>query len=157
MQKIVTYLWFDNQAEEAANFYTSLFEDSKVTDVSRYGEAGPGEPGSVMVTTFQLAGQEYIALNGGPQFKFTEATSLYVNCESQEEVDRLWNALTDGGEEQPCGWLKDRYGLSWQIIPTALPRLLSDPDPAKARRVMEAMFTMRKIDIAALQAAYDRD
>jgi predicted 3-demethylubiquinone-9 3-methyltransferase (glyoxalase superfamily) len=157
MQKIVTYLWFDNRAEEAANFYASLFEDSKITDVTRYGEAGPGEPGSVMVVNFQLAGQDFIALNGGPQFRFTEAVSLFVNCETQEEVDRLWAALTDGGEEQPCGWLKDRYGLSWQIIPTALLRLLSDPDPAKAKRVMEAMFAMRKIDIATLQAAYDAD
>jgi predicted 3-demethylubiquinone-9 3-methyltransferase (glyoxalase superfamily) len=155
MQKVVTYLWFDNQAEEAANFYTSLFEDSKVTNVTRYGDAGPGVPGSVIIVHFQLAGQEYIALNGGPQYKFTEAISLFVNCETQEEVDRLWSALTaDGGEEQPCGWLKDRYGLSWQIIPTALPGLLSDPDPAKAKRVMEAMFTMTKIDTAALEAAY---
>jgi predicted 3-demethylubiquinone-9 3-methyltransferase (glyoxalase superfamily) len=154
MQKIITYLWFDNQAEEAANFYTSLFKDSKVTEVSRYGEAGPGPVGSVMVVSFQLAGQEFIALNGGPQFTFTEATSLYVNCETQEEVDELWEKLTaGGGEEQPCGWLKDKYGLSWQIIPTALPELLSDPDPATAKRVMDAMFTMTKIDIAKLQAA----
>jgi predicted 3-demethylubiquinone-9 3-methyltransferase (glyoxalase superfamily) len=155
MQKIITYLWFDNQAEEAANFYVSLFEDAKITEINRYGEGAPGEPGTVMIVTFTLAGQEFIALNGGPQYSFTEATSLYVNCDNQDEVDRLWNALTDGGEEQPCGWLKDRYGLSWQIIPTALPEMLNDPDPVKARRAMEAMFTMRKIDIAALKAAYD--
>jgi predicted 3-demethylubiquinone-9 3-methyltransferase (glyoxalase superfamily) len=155
MQKIITYLWFDNQAEEAANFYTSLFEDAKVTDISRYGEGSPAEPGTVMIVNFTLAGQEFMALNGGPLYSFTEATSLYVNCDGQDEVDRLWNALTDGGEEQPCGWLKDRYGLSWQIIPTALPEMLNDPDPAKARRAMEAMFTMKKIDIAALKAAYD--
>lgn len=155
MQKIVTFLWFHDQAEEAVNFYTSLFDDAKVTGLSRFPEGGMGEPGSVMTISFQLAGQDFIALNGGPQFSFTEATSLYVNCESQQEVDRLWNALTDGGEEQPCGWLKDRYGLSWQIIPTILPRLMEDPDPARAKRVMDAMFTMRKIDIAALQAAYD--
>lgn len=154
MQKILTYLWFDNQAEAAVNFYTSLFEDSKITEINRYGDAGPGEPGNITVISFQLAGQEYIALNGGPQYKFTEATSLYVNCDSQEEVDRLWNALTDGGQEQPCGWLKDRYGLSWQIIPTALPRLLNDPDPARAQRVMEAMFKMTKIDVPTLEAAY---
>lgn len=154
MQKIVTYLWFDNQAEEAAHFYTSLFADSKVTEVSRYGEAGPGPAGTVMVVTFQLAGQEFIALNGGPQFKFNEAVSLYVNCQTQQEVDELWGKLTaDGGQEQPCGWLKDKYGLSWQIIPTALPELLNDPDPAKAKRVMEAMFQMTKIDIATLEAA----
>lgn len=154
MQKIVTYLWFDSQAEEAANLYTSLFADSKVTEVSRYGEAGPGPAGTVMVVHFQLAGQEFIALNGGPQFKFNEAVSLYVNCETQEEVDDLWGKLTaDGGEEQPCGWLKDKYGLSWQIIPTALPELLNDPDPARAKRVMEAMFQMTKIDIATLKAA----
>lgn len=154
MQKIVTYLWFDNQAEEAAHFYTSLFADSKVTEVSRYGEAGPGPAGTVMVVTFQLAGQEFIALNGGPQFKFNEAVSLYVNCQTQQEVDELWGKLTaDGGQEQPCGWLTDKYGLSWQIIPTALPELLNDPDPAKAKRVMEAMFQMTKIDIATLEAA----
>jgi predicted 3-demethylubiquinone-9 3-methyltransferase (glyoxalase superfamily) len=155
MQKIVTYLWFDSKAEEAANFYTSLFEDGKVTGVTRYGEGAPGEPGSIMVVHFQLAGQEFIALNGGPQYRFTEAVSLYVNCETQEEVDRLWTALTDGGQEQPCGWLKDRYGLSWQLIPTALPRLLDDPDPDRARRVIEAMFKMSKIDIATLEAARD--
>ena len=157
MQKIVTYLWFDNQAEEAANFYTSLFEDSKVTSISHYESDGPHEQrvGSVMIVSFQLAGQDFIALNGGPQFNFTEAVSLYVNCETQAEVDDLWERLTaDGGEPGPCGWLKDKYGLSWQIIPTALPRLMDDPDPAKAQRVMAAMFTMTKIDIAALEAAH---
>jgi predicted 3-demethylubiquinone-9 3-methyltransferase (glyoxalase superfamily) len=155
MQKIITYLWFDNQAEEAANFYTSLFKDSKVTNVSRYPEGSPVPAGSVMTVSFQLAGQEFIALNAGPQFKFTEAISLYVNCETQEEVDELWEKLTaGGGEEQPCGWLKDKYGLSWQIIPTALTELMSDPDPAKAQRVAEAMLKMSKIDIAGLRAAH---
>jgi predicted 3-demethylubiquinone-9 3-methyltransferase (glyoxalase superfamily) len=157
MQKIVTHLWFDNQAEEAANFYTSLFEDSKVTSVSHYESDGPhGQPvGSAMVVNFQLAGQDFIALNAGPQFTFNEAVSLYVNCETQDEVDELWDKLTaDGGEAGPCGWLKDKYGLSWQIIPTALPELLGDPDPVKAQRAMEAMFTMTKIDIAALRAAH---
>jgi predicted 3-demethylubiquinone-9 3-methyltransferase (glyoxalase superfamily) len=154
MQKIITYLWFENQAEQAANFYTSLFADSRVTDVERYPEGAPGPAGQVMVVKFQLAGQEFIALNGGPQFTFNEAVSLYVNCETQAEVDELWGTLTaDGGEEQPCGWLKDKYGLSWQIIPTVLPELLGDPDPATANRVMEAMFKMTRIDIAALEAA----
>jgi predicted 3-demethylubiquinone-9 3-methyltransferase (glyoxalase superfamily) len=155
MQKIVTYLWFDNQAEEAMKYYTSVFKNSKVGTATRYGEAGPGPKGSVMICTFELEGREFIALNGGPQFKFNEAISLYVNCESQEEVDFYWSKLTaDGGQEQPCGWLKDKFGLSWQIIPTALPRLLGDPDAAKANRVMQAMLQMRKIDIAALERAY---
>ncbi len=153
-QKITPFLWFDHQAEEAANFYVSLFPDSKILSVARYGEAGPGPAGSVMTVSFQLAGQRFTALNGGPQFAFTEAISLVANCESQEEVDALWSRLTaDGGQESMCGWLKDRYGLSWQIVPTALPRLLQDPDPAKAKRVMEAMLQMRKIDIAALERA----
>ncbi|HEY8471293.1 MAG TPA: VOC family protein [Natronosporangium sp.] len=156
MQKIVTCLWFDNQAEAAAEYYTSLFENSRVTEVTRFSEAGPGPAGGAMVVNFELAGQQFTALNGGPEFKFNEAMSLYVNCESQAEVDELWGKLiADGGEEGPCGWLKDKYGVSWQIIPTILPKLLNDPDPAVAKRVMEAMFKMTKIDIAALEAARD--
>ncbi|HAE59496.1 MAG TPA: hypothetical protein DCG54_08315 [Anaerolineae bacterium] len=156
MQKITTFLWFDDQAEEAVNFYTSLFQDAKVLEVSRYGEAGPGPAGEVMVINFQLAGQEFTALNGGPQFKFNEAISLVVNCESQAEVDRLWEELTaDGGKESMCGWLKDKYGLSWQIVPTVLGKLASDPDPVKAQRVIQAMLQMRKLDIAELQKAYE--
>jgi predicted 3-demethylubiquinone-9 3-methyltransferase (glyoxalase superfamily) len=155
MQKITTYLWFDNQAEEAANFYVSIFDDSRIVDVTRYGAAGPGPEGSAMVVTFQLEGQDFIALNGGPQFRFTEAISLYVSCETQAEVDELWRRLTEGGEESQCGWLKDRYGLSWQIIPTALPELLGDPDPVRSQRVMAAMLGMKKIDIAGLRQAYD--
>jgi predicted 3-demethylubiquinone-9 3-methyltransferase (glyoxalase superfamily) len=157
MQKITPFLWFDNQAEEAIHFYTSIFKESKVTHVARYGDAGPGPAGSVMSATFELAGQQFMALNGGPQFKFTEAISLYVNCHSQAEVDELWEKLTqDGGEEGPCGWLKDRFGLSWQIIPATLGELLTDPDPEKAQRVMQAMLQMKKIDIATLQRAYDQ-
>jgi predicted 3-demethylubiquinone-9 3-methyltransferase (glyoxalase superfamily) len=156
MQKITTFLWFDDQAEEAVNFYTSLFQDAKVLEVSRYGEAGPGPAGEVMVINFQLDGQEFTALNGGPQFKFNEAISLVVNCENQAEVDRLWEELTaDGGEESMCGWLKDKYGLSWQIVPTVLGKLASDPDPVKAQRVIQAMLQMRKLDIAELQKAYE--
>jgi predicted 3-demethylubiquinone-9 3-methyltransferase (glyoxalase superfamily) len=155
MQKISPYLWFDSQAEEAANFYTSIFKDSKVVDIKRYGEAGPGPKGTVMIVTFQLHGQEFIALNGGQQHKFNEAISLYVNCQTQEEVDDLWEKLSEGGERGPCGWLKDRYGLSWQIIPTALPELLSDPDPEKSERVMKAMLQMGKIDIDGLRKAYE--
>ena len=151
MQKIKTFLWFDNQAEEAANHYVSIFGgDSKVLGVTHYTEASPGEPGAVMTVEFRLAGQEYIALNGGPQFPFTEAISLSVDCESQAEVDELWARLTDGGEEGQCGWLKDRYGLSWQIVPRGLSEALSDPDPAKADRAMKAMLGMKKLDIEAL-------
>ena len=155
MQKITPYLWFDNQAEEAANFYTSIFKDSKIEDIQRYGEAGPGPEGTAMIVTFTLEGQQFFALNGGPQFKFTEAISLYVNCQTQAEVDELWQKLADGGEEQMCGWLKDKYGLSWQIIPTALTELMSDPDPEKAGRVMQAMLQMQKIDVAELRRAYE--
>ncbi|WP_406429241.1 VOC family protein [Streptomyces sp. NBC_01589] len=151
MQKIKTFLWFDNQAEEAANHYVSIFGgDSKVLGVTHYTEASPGEPGTVMTVEFRLAGQEYIALNGGPQFPFTEAISLSVDCESQAEVDELWAKLTDGGEESQCGWLKDKYGLSWQIVPRGLSEALSDPDPAKADRAMKAMLGMKKLDIEAL-------
>ena len=152
-QKITTYLWFDHQAEEAANFYTSLFENSKILSLSRYGDAGPGPAGSVMTISFQLAGQEFIALNGGPQYKFSEAISLFVHCETQAEVDRLWERLTAEGEEGPCGWLKDKYGLSWQIIPAGLGELLSNPDPEKSSRAVQAMLVMKKIDLAKIRQA----
>ncbi len=155
-QKITTFLWFDGNAEEAANHYVSIFKNSKILNVARYGEAGPGPKGSVMIVRFQLEGQEFIALNGGPQFKFTEAISLFVSCDTQREVDELWSSLSAGGAESQCGWLKDRFGLSWQIVPTALTRLLQDPDPAKSKRVMEAMLQMKKIDIARLEQAYDK-
>ena len=155
MQKIVTFLWFDDQAEEAINHYVSIFPDSKVLSVSRYGDAGPGPKGKVMAASFQLAGQQFMALNGGPQFPFTEAISLYVNCETQDEVDTLWAKLTEGGEESRCGWLKDKYGLSWQIIPTALGEMLQDPDPEKSGRVTRAMLQMGKLDLAGLQRAYE--
>ncbi|MGP3632949.1 VOC family protein [Streptomyces sp. 24-1644] len=154
MQKITTFLWFDTRAEEAANFYVSVFGgDSRVLDVTRYGPAGPGENGSVMTVSFRLADQEYTALNGGPQFPFTEAISLSVDCADQAEVDRLWDALSEGGETGQCGWLKDRYGLSWQIVPSGLSEALSDPDPAKAERAMKAMLGMQKLDIQALRDA----
>jgi len=156
MQKITPFLWFDNQAEEAINFYVSIFKNSKVLNVSRYGDAGPGPAGSVITATFQLEGQEFMALNGGPDHKFTEAISLFVDCKTQEEVDELWAKLSEGGEEGPCGWLKDKYGLSWQIIPSALGELLNDPDPAKSQSVMKAMLQMSKIDIKGLQQAYDQ-
>ena len=154
-QKITTFLWFDNQAEEAMNHYISIFPDSKVVSLSRYGDAGPGPRGTVMTATFELAGQQLTALNGGPLFKFTEAISLHVSCDSQEEVDEPWAKLSDGGEEGPCGWLKDKYGLSWQIDPAVLGELLQDEDPEKAKRVMEAMLQMHKIDIAGLRRAYE--
>ncbi len=162
MQKITPFLWFDDQAEEAAEFYVSVFNGrpgsagaSKVLNVSRFGDAGPGEAGKVMTVSFMLEGQEITALNGGPHHSFTEAISLFVSCESQEEVDYLWGALlSDGGKEDQCGWLKDRYGLSWQIIPTALMELMGDPDPVKAQRVTEAMLQMGKIDIEGLKQAY---
>jgi predicted 3-demethylubiquinone-9 3-methyltransferase (glyoxalase superfamily) len=156
LQKITPHLWFDTQAEEAANFYTSIFEDSRVVSLTRYGETGPGPAGSVMTVKFQLEGQEFIALNGGPHFKFNEAISFFVDCETQEEVDELWESLSEGGEEQQCGWLKDRYGVSWQIIPTALGELLQDGDAERANRVMQAMLQMIKIDIRGLQEAYDQ-
>ncbi|MER5786552.1 VOC family protein [Streptomyces mobaraensis] len=153
MQKITSFLWFDDQAEEAAAHYTSVFDDSRIVHVQHYGEEGPGEPGSVMTVTFELAGQQFIALNGGPRFTFNEAVSLYVDCTSQEEVDELWAKLAEGGEEGPCGWLKDRYGLSWQIIPRRLTDLLSDPDAERASRVMRAMLEMTKIDVRKLEEA----
>ena len=154
-QKITPFLWFDDQAEEAMNFYVAIFKNTKVGRVTRYGEAGPGRKGSVMSATFQLEGQNFHALNGGPQFTFSPAISFLVNCETQEEVDRLWDKLSDGGEAQPCGWLKDRFGVSWQIIPTVLGQLLGDPDPAKSQRVMKAMLQMKKLDIATLTRAHE--
>jgi predicted 3-demethylubiquinone-9 3-methyltransferase (glyoxalase superfamily) len=156
MPKISPFLWFDTQAEEAANFYTSIFKNSKIVKITRYGEGAPGPKGSVMTVAFTLDGQEFTALNGGPLFKFTEAISFIVNCNRQEEVDSYWAKLLEGGEESRCGWLKDKYGLSWQIIPTILGKMLSDPNPQKAKRVMEAMLAMKKIDIAGLKKAYDQ-
>ncbi|QPP09701.1 VOC family protein [Streptomyces bathyalis] len=153
MQKITTFLWFDDKAEEAVDHYTSVFPDSRVIDVQRYGEAGPGEPGTVMTIAFELAGQRFTALNGGPEFTFNEAMSLYVDCADQAEVDMYWEKLGEGGEEGPCGWLKDKYGLSWQIVPRVLTELLRDPDPATSARVMKAMFGMRKLDVQALEDA----
>jgi len=156
-QKITTYLWFDNNAEEAMSFYVSIFKDSKIVELVRYGDAGPGPKGTVMAGTFQLEGQQFMALNGGPHFKFTEAISLLVNCETQEEVDDLWQKLTaDGGAPSQCGWLKDKFGLSWQIIPAVLMEVLADKDAEKSNRVMEAMLQMSKIDINALKQAYDQ-
>jgi predicted 3-demethylubiquinone-9 3-methyltransferase (glyoxalase superfamily) len=155
MQKISPFLWFDTQAEEAANFYVSIFKNSKILKVARYGEAGPGPAGTVMIVSFQIEGQEFIALNAGPRFKFTEAISFVINCQTQEEVDHFWNELTaGGGQESMCGWLKDRFGLSWQVTPTILGELMADKDPKKAQRVMQAMLKMQKIDIAALKRAH---
>ncbi len=153
MQRIVPFLWFDSNAEEAANFYVSIFKNSKVGHISRYGEAGPGPRGSVMVVTFELDGQELMALNGGPQFKFSEAISLVVNCKNQEEVDYYWERLSAGGQKVECGWLKDKFGLSWQVVPTILGELLADKDPQKLERVMKAMLQMKKIDVAGLKRA----
>ncbi len=154
MPKISPFLWFDNQAEEAMNFYTSVFKNSKKGRVNRYGDAGPGPKGSVMVASFEIEGQEFIALNGGPQFHFTEAISFIVNCDTQEEVDHFWSKLSEGGTPSRCGWLKDKFGLSWQIVPRVLTELLGDKDPAKSQRVMQAMLQMDKMDIAALQRAH---
>jgi predicted 3-demethylubiquinone-9 3-methyltransferase (glyoxalase superfamily) len=154
MQKITPFLWFDSKAEEAMNFYVSVFKNSKVVGVSRYGDAGPGPKGSVMTATFELDGQRFIALNGGPTFSFTPAISLFVNCETQQEVDDLWAKLSAGGREDRCGWLQDKYGLSWQIIPSTLMDLMQDKDPEKSKRVMQAMLQMVKIDIAGLKKAY---
>ena len=154
MQKITPFLWFNDNAEEAMNLYVSIFNNSKILSLNRYGEGAPVPAGTVMTATFQLEGQEFMALNGGPHFKFTEAISLFVNCETQEEVDTLWAKLTaDGGEESQCGWLKDKFGLSWQIIPSALGECLGDPDPAKAQRAMQAMLQMKKLDIQKLKDA----
>jgi len=160
MQKITPCLWFDDQAEEAARYYVSLFKNSKILNIARYGEAGAkvsGKPkGTVMTVTFQLDGHEFMALNGGPQFKFSEAISLIVHCETQAEVDERWEKLSEGGEKGPCGWLKDKYGLSWQIVPTALEEMMQDKDPKKSEKVMEALLQMKKLDIAALRRAYEQ-
>jgi predicted 3-demethylubiquinone-9 3-methyltransferase (glyoxalase superfamily) len=153
MQKITPCLWFDTEGEEAATFYTSLFPNSRIVDITHYGSAGPRPEGTVMTVTFELDGQTFVALNGGPEFTFNEAISFQVSCETQEEVDAFWSALSEGGEEGPCGWLKDRFGVSWQIIPTALPELLTDPDREKSQRVMQAMLKMKKIEIDALERA----
>ena len=154
MQKITTFLWLDTEAEEAATFYTSVFKNSRIVETAYYGDAGPGAAGTVMTVNFELDGQEFVALNGGPQFKFNEAVSLQVNCETQDEIDDFWSKLSEGGEEGPCGWLKDRYGLSWQVVPTVLAELISDPDPEKSQSVMAAMLKMGKMDIATLEAAF---
>lgn len=156
MQKITPFLWFDHQAEEAVKFYTSLFKSSKMGSVSRYGDAGPGPKGTVMVSTFQLEGQEFVALNGGPHFKFTEAISFVINCKTQDEVDHFWEKLSAGGEKSRCGWLKDKYGVSWQVVPTVLGEMLGDKDPEKSKRVMQAMLKMDKLDIKKLKQAYAR-
>jgi predicted 3-demethylubiquinone-9 3-methyltransferase (glyoxalase superfamily) len=160
MQRISPFLWFDDKAEEAAVFYTSIFKNSKIRTIVRYGDSGAevtGRPkGTVMTVAFQLDGQEFVALNGGPQYKFTEAVSFVVNCQTQEEVDEYWKKLSDGGREVQCGWLKDKYGLSWQIVPTILSEMLNDPDPKKADRVMKAMLQMKKIDIKGLKQAYEQ-
>ena len=156
MQKITPFLWFDGKAEEAMNFYVSLFKNSKVVSVTRYGEAGPGPKGTVMSAIFQLDGQEFYALNGGPMFTFSPAISFFVKCETQAEIDELWEKLSAGGEKQRCGWLKDKYGLSWQIIPPALGEMLQDKDAEKSKRVMQAMLQMDKLDINALKQAYQQ-
>lgn len=153
-QRIIPFLWFDGRAEEAMNFYVSIFKNSRVVSVSRYGEAGPGPKGTVMSAIFELEGQRFHALNGGPQFKFTPAISFFVTCETQREVDNLWQKLSAGGTEDQCGWLKDKFGLSWQIIPSVLGKLLGDKDAKKANRVMQAMLKMKKIDIEQLERAY---
>jgi predicted 3-demethylubiquinone-9 3-methyltransferase (glyoxalase superfamily) len=153
MKKLIPCLWFDTAGEEAARFYTSVFRNSRITEVARYGSAGPRPEGTVMTVSFELDGHEFLALNGGPEFTFSEAVSFQVMCETQEEVDAYWTALSEGGEEGPCGWLKDKFGLSWQIVPTALPRLLGDPDREKSQRVMAAMLKMGKIEIGELERA----
>jgi predicted 3-demethylubiquinone-9 3-methyltransferase (glyoxalase superfamily) len=155
MQKITTFLTYNNQAEEAVKLYTSIFKNSKITSTSRYGEAGPGAKGSVMTMTFEIDGQEFIALNGGPTFKFSQGISLTVNCETQAEVDEYWEKLSEGGQKIQCGWLTDKFGVSWQITPTILGKLMTDKDPAKSARVMKAMMQMQKLDIAALKKAYE--
>jgi predicted 3-demethylubiquinone-9 3-methyltransferase (glyoxalase superfamily) len=152
-QKITTFLWFDNQAEEAINFYVSIFKNSRVGDIVRYGDTGPGPKGQVMTAEFELAGQQFMALNGGPHFKFTEAISLMVKCDTQEEIDELWEKLSEGGQKVECGWLKDKFGLSWQIVPTILGQLMKDKDPAKRERAMQVIMQTKKFDIAVLQEA----
>lgn len=155
LQKITPCLWFDENAEEAATFYTSLFPNSKIEEVARYGEAGPKPAGTVLIVNFQLDGRSFQALNGGPEYTFSPAISFMVNCETQQEIDELWEKLTTGGKEIECGWLVDRYGVSWQIVPTALGEMMQDKDPEKVKRVTQAMFGMKKLDIKALRAAYD--
>ncbi len=155
MQPITPFLWFDTEGEEAAEFYTSVFPNSKIVEVTRYGSAGPRAEGMVMTVEFELNGQSFVALNGGPDFSFSEAISFQILCQDQDEVDFYWNALSDGGEEGPCGWLKDRFGLSWQVVPAKLNELLSDPDPERAQRAMAAMLEMRKIDVAEIMRAAD--
>jgi predicted 3-demethylubiquinone-9 3-methyltransferase (glyoxalase superfamily) len=154
MQQITPFLWFDTQAEEAANYYVSIFPNSRILKIARYGEAGPGPRDTVMTVSFEINGQQFTALNGGPKFGFTEAISFVVNCETQAEIDVLWEKLSAGGKESRCGWLKDRYGLSWQLVPTVLPELLGDKDSARAQRAMQAMLKMGKLDIAALKRAH---
>jgi len=156
VQTITPFLWFDGNAEEAANFYVSSFKNSRVVSLTRYGDAGPGPKGTVMIVTFQLDGQEFFALNGGPQFTFSPALSFFVNCETQQEVDELWEKLSEGGETQQCGWLRDKYGLSWQIVPSALGQMMQGKDAEKRRMVMNALLQMAKIDIQALKQAYDQ-
>jgi predicted 3-demethylubiquinone-9 3-methyltransferase (glyoxalase superfamily) len=153
MQKINPFLWFDTQGEDAARFYTSVFPNSKIGEIARYGSAGPRPEGTVMTVSFELDGQRFVALNGGPEFTFSEAVSFLVNCDTQDEVDSYWSALSEGGEEGPCGWLKDKFGLSWQIVPNRLPELLADPDRERAQRVMEAMLKMKKIEVDELERA----
>jgi predicted 3-demethylubiquinone-9 3-methyltransferase (glyoxalase superfamily) len=153
MHEITPCLWFDTEGEEAATFYTSVFPNSRILEVARYGSAGPRPEGMVMTVSFELDGQKFLALNGGPEFTFSEAISFQVSCRTQDEVDTFWSKLSDGGEEGPCGWVKDRFGLSWQIVPAALPELLSDPDPEKSQRVMAAMLKMRKLEIGELERA----
>ncbi len=156
MPKTTPWLWFDTEGEEAATFYTSIFKNSRILDVTRYGSAGPRPEGEVMTVSFELEGQQFAALNGGPEFAFTEAVSFQVGCESQEEVDEFWTRLSEGGSEGRCGWLKDRFGVSWQIVPTALGELLGDPDPRRSQRAMEAMLQMTKLDITAMKRAADQ-
>ena len=154
-QKIIPNLWFDTEAEEAANFYISVFKNSRIVNVAHYTDVGPGEPGTVMTVEFDLDGHRFVGINGGPQFQFDEAVSFQISCETQDEVDYYWERLTEGGEESQCGWLKDRYGLSWQVVPTGMEEVFSDPDPERAKRAMKAMLEMRKIDIEALRSAAD--
>ena len=156
MQKITPFLWFDNNAEEAVNFYVSIFKNSKIVNVARYGDVGPGPKGTVMTVAFQLEGQEFVALNGGPLFKFNEAISFVVNCETQAEIDEFWEKLSEGGEKSRCGWLKDKFGLSWQVVPIVLAEMLQDKNPKKSQSVMQAMLQMDKMDIAALKQAYEK-
>jgi predicted 3-demethylubiquinone-9 3-methyltransferase (glyoxalase superfamily) len=156
MQKITPFLWFDGKAEEAMNFYVSIFKNAKIVGVTRYGEAGPGPKGTVMTAKFELDGQEFVALNGGPQFTFTEALSFVVNCATQQEVDEFWEKLSEGGNKSRCGWLKDKYGLSWQVVPTVLVEMLQDKDAEKSKRVMQAMLQMDKLDINTLKQAYQQ-